>query len=547
MPVRVNIPVLAFFTLTLTLTLSTATAASAQQHAHDHGEIGVVEFGVSCDAAVQPAFDRAVGMLHHMMYQEARRAFERIVEQHPDCRMAHWGVAMTLFQPLWPARPGVDARQRGWQSVQQAQQHEPLTDRERALVDAAAAFFQDPEADEWWPRIRRWGDAMEAAYRARPDDAETAVFYALSRLAVGQVAEDRPAYHARAAEVLAAVHEREPRHPGAIHYTIHANDMSSRKGESLDVVRMYDDIAPDVPHALHMPSHIFVRTGDWPEVMEWNIRSAEAALRFPAGDRISLHHAHAQDYLLYSHLQRGEDAKAQAVVQDVLGRDRYQEDFASAFHLAVMPARYAVERRAWDDAAAIRPRTPDYLSWDEYWWAESISWFARGLGAVKTGDLVAAHESDARMRELRDRARAAGEDAFATYIEIDRLILSGALSQAQGEPDAAIARMREAAELEGTVEKHVITPGALLPPNEALGDLLMEQERPRQALDAYETSLRIWPNRYNSLLGAARAARAAGEPETARRHYGRLLETTQGAETDRPGVQEAQAFTAGIR
>jgi tetratricopeptide (TPR) repeat protein len=519
--------------------------ALGQAVVHDHDDIGVVEFNVSCAPEARARFDHALGMLHHMMYQESRQEFEAILEDHPGCGMAHWGVAMTLFQPLWPARPGVEARQRGWQATQRAKQHAGLTDRERALVAAAEAFFQDPEEHEWWPRIRRWGDALEQAYQQRPEDTETAVLYALSRLAVGQVAGDRGAYHAQAAGILQEVHERHPRHPGAIHYTIHANDMTGRVGESLEVVRLYDGIAPSVPHALHMPSHIFVRTGDWPEVIDWNTRSAEAALRFPAGDRVSLHYSHAQDYLLYSYLQRGEDAKARDVVEAVLSRGPHQEDFAAAFHLAVIPARYAVERRAWGDAAAIEPRSPDYFAWDGYWWAEALSWFARGLGAVHTGELDAAREADARMRDLRDRADRAGEDAFSTYIEMDRLILSGWLAQMEGDTAQAVARVREAAALEQTVEKHVITPGALLPPNEALGDLLMQQARPREALDAYDASLRMWPNRFNSLLGAARAARAAGDSERAHHFYGLLLETTDGAETNRPGVREAREFSAG--
>jgi tetratricopeptide (TPR) repeat protein len=520
----------------------TPDALMAQAAAHDHDDIGVVEFGVSCVPEAGARFDHALGMMHHMMYQESRQEFEAILEEYPECGMAHWGIAMTLFQPLWPARPGLEARQRGWRATQRAKEHEGITDRERALVAAAEAFFQNPEENEWWPRIRRWGDALEQAYRQRPEDTETVVFYALSRLAVGQVAGDRAAYHGQAAGILREVHQRTPHHPGAIHYTIHANDMTGRTGESLDVVRKYDRIAPSVPHALHMPSHIFVRTGEWPEVIDWNSRSAEAALRFPAGDRVSLHYSHAQDYLLYSYLQRGEDAKAREVVDAVLSRGPHQEDFAAAFHLAVIPARYAVERHAWDEAAAIQPRSPDYFAWDAYWWAESLSWFARGLGALHTGDLVAAQEADARMRELRDSADRAGEDAFATYIEIDRLILSGWLAQAEGDTAEAIARVREAAELEQTVEKHVITPGALLPPNEALGDLLMKQSRAREALEAYDASLRIWPNRYNSLLGAARAARAAGETERARHFYGQLLATTDGAETERPGAQEAREF-----
>jgi hypothetical protein len=536
----------------LVLMLSAPAVVLAQHAGHDHGsmaddhgEIGVVDFRVSCDPAVRPEFDRAVGLLHHMMYVESRQAFERIAERHPECGMAHWGVATSLFQPLWPGRPDAEVRQRGWEAVQRAKQDQGLSERERALVAATAAFFQDPQEDVWWPRIHRWGDALEAAYRQHPGDTETAVFYALSLMAVGQAVDRQREYHDRAARILETVHQREPRHPGAIHYTIHANDIASREGESLHVVRRYDQIAPEVPHALHMPSHVFVRLGEWPDVIEWNRRSADAALRFPAGDRISLHYPHGLDYMLYGQLQRGEDRKARAVLDELLGQEqRYQENFVSAFHLAVMPARYAIERRAWDEAAVLQPRKPDYLAWDGYWWPEALSWFARGLGAAHTGDLAAARQAERRMAELRDRARAADEEGFATYVEIDRLILSGRLAQAEGNAEAAVARTREAADLERTVEKHIVTPGALLPAYEALGDLLMEQQRPQEALRAYETSLEIWPNRYRSLLGAARAARAANDTAKARQHYARLLEVTEDAETDRAGVREARELVA---
>lgn len=349
--------------LPLLVLATLATPAVAQDAGHDHSDLGDVSFQVSCDAAVREEFDRAVGLLHHMMYEQARQHFEAIAEQQPECGPAHLGVAMTLFQPLWPARPNLEARQRGWEAVQRAQQHDSLTDRERGLLAATAAFFAEPQAEEWWPRITRWSEALGEAHQQHPDDIETGAFYALSLLAAAQIADDRHKVHEQAVEILEAIHQREPRHPGAIHYTIHANDIAGRERESLEVVRSYDDIAPDVAHALHMPSHIYVRLGDWPQVMEWNRKSADAALRTPVGDRISFHYLHGLDYLLYGRLQRGEDADALAVLEEFRGQPQpYQEDFGSAFHLAVMPARYAVERHAWAETAAIQPRSPEYLA-----------------------------------------------------------------------------------------------------------------------------------------------------------------------------------------
>ncbi len=524
--------------------LMACASPEAERHAHPHeAALGSVHFDVACSDAVAEDFDGAVALLHHMQYVESRAAFEQIVEADPDCGMAHWGIAMTLFQPLWPSRPGPEALQRGWEEVRKAQELGVETEREASLVAAAEAFFRDPESAEWWTRIQHWSEAMNQAYAARPDDIETAAFYALSQLAVGQVAPDRMAYHGRAAEVLLGIYEREPTHPGAIHYTIHANDVDTRAGESIEVVRSYGDIAPDVPHALHMPTHIFVRLGAWPEVIEWNLKSATAALKYPAADGISHHYPHALDYLAYAYLQRGEDEKAGAIVEEISAEEEpFQGTFISAFHLASMPARYAVERRAWDEARAITPGTPASVAWERFWWAESISWFARGLGALHGGEAAEAERAEERMIALRDAARAAGEETFAEYIEIDRLVLAAWRAHGAGQSEQALERAREAVELEATTQKHPVTPGALYPSQEALGDLLLAMERPQEALSAYEGSLATWPGRFNSLLGAARSAKAAGLDDRARENYRALLEIASDADSSRPALAEAREF-----
>ncbi len=516
-----------------------AEAQTVHPVSHDADQLGEVDFQVSCVEAVQDDFDRAVALLHHMMYAEARATFQEITEAAPECAMAHWGIAKTLYQPMWPSRPNQADRERGWELVQTARDLGPGSERQEALLAATEAFFQDPEVDEYWPRILRWADAMEEAYQAHPDDNEVAAFYGLAVMARGQSTDDPVAHNARTAEILAEVLEREPLHPGAIHYTIHADDVTGRASENLEVVDRYSEIAPSTPHALHMPSHIYVRLGDWPDVIEWNRQSAEAALQHPVGDSVSFHHIHALDYKLYGYLQRGEDERARRVLDEALATGPYQEDFNSAFHLAIIPARFAVERRDWDEAAELQPRQPEYLEWDRYFWPEALSWYGRGLGAVHTGDLESAQEAEARMMELRDAASEADEAAFATYIEVDRLILSGRIAYAQGDAEQAVALTREAAELEETVEKHPITPGALSPPSEALGELLAELDRPADALAAFEDGLDVWPKRYHSLVGAARAARDAGESERAQAHYATFLEVTDEA-AERGGVTEAR-------
>jgi len=298
------------------------------------------------------------------------------------------------------------------------------------------------------------------------------------------------------------------------------------------MVESYGKIAPNVPHALHMPSHIYVRLGDWPQVIDWNARSADAAREHDVNGAISFHYIHAVDYLVYGYLQRGEDATAEEVREAAWDVSRHQGSFPGAFHLAAIPARLAVEQRDWEAAAAIQPRVPDYMAWDNFHWAEGLSWYARGLGAVHTGDLEAAHEAEQRLAGLAEGAESGPDPRFPVYIEVDRRILEGFIAHAEGDDERAVELMRSAGELESSVEKHPVTPGALLPPYEALGEVLLALDRPDEALVAFERSDSIWPGRYNTLLGGARAAEAAGDPDAALSWAGQLLEVAPNTERD---------------
>jgi tetratricopeptide (TPR) repeat protein len=537
----------------LAVSLAAGSSAMAQQHQHMHDEatvhegqeIGTVDFQASCNAAAQDDFNRALGLMHHMMYVQARKQFEAITEADADCGMAWWGVATTLFQPIWGTRPSEEELQRGWRNIERASELVPEEGRERLLVDATRGFFREPGEAEFRTRIDRWTDGMKAAYEAHPEDADVAALYALSRLTIAQQqATRRDALHDEAEKVLREIWEEKPRHPGAIHYSIHATDADGRAENALDMVEVYAQIAPEVPHALHMPSHIYVRLGEWDDVIEWNRRSADAALKTgPVDGGVSHHYIHALDYMMYAYLQQGEDDKARAVYEEAMEQDRHQASFVAAYHLAAMPAREAVEQRDWQAAAGIEPRTPEYLPWDASRWPEGISWHARGLGAVHTGDLEQAREAEQRLAALRDEAREDDEENFATYIEVDRLILAGWLARADGENEEGVRLMRKAADLERTVEKHPVTPGALLPPNEALGDLLMDLDRPDEAVQAYLASDKIWPGRFNTLLGGARAAQAAGDEQQARELYSQLLEVAGNSE--RVEISEAEQLREG--
>lgn len=511
------------------------------QHHADHS-LGRIDLPFTCSKDAQADLDRAMALLHHMTYPQAREAFERVAATDPKCAMAQWGIAMTLFQPLWPTRPGPAALQRGWDAVQKAKALQPA-ERERLFVAAAEAFFLEPASSDYWLRIRRWEQAMEKVYTSLPDDPEAAAFYALAHLATAPANAISRAHADRAAEILLDVYKRNPDHPGAMHYLVHANDVPGRERELLDVTRKYEGAAPRNPHALHMPTHIYTRLGDWSGVVRGNLLAAEAALEHPAGERGELvwdEFPHAIEYLVYAYLQRGADEGAAEQVKRLRATARLEPTFKTAFHLASTQARYALERRAWDEAVLIVPREPATLEWDRFTWPEAIARFARGLGAAHLGKVGEAKAAVERLQELEEATRKAGEELFTRNIRVLRLELSAWLAHVEGQKESSVALMREAAELETSTPKHAVTPGPTLPAYELLGDLLLEQKQPAEALTAYKRSLELYPKRFNSFLGAARAARALDDAAQARTFYQELLEVAEGG--TRPALAEARSY-----
>jgi tetratricopeptide (TPR) repeat protein len=456
--------------------------------------------------------------------------------------MAHWGIAMTLFQPLWPTRPGPEALARGWDEVQKAKALQAQTERERLFVAAAEAFFLDPASTDYWLRIRRWEQAMEKIYTAFPQDAEAAAFYALAHLATTPATAVTRAHADRAAEILIRVYKQNRDHPGAMHYLVHANDVPGRERELLEITRQYESVAPRNPHALHMPTHIYTRLGDWDAVIKGNLRAAEAALEHPAGDKGQFvwdEFPHAIEYLVYAYLQQGADDRAAAELTRMRGTARLEPTFKTAFHLSSSHARDVLERRAWKEATTLAVREPATLNWDRFTWPDAITHFARGLGAARLAHPAEARAAVARLEALEAATLKAGEELFARNIRMLRLELSGWLSHLEGQSGAAVKLMSEAAELEVSTPKHAVTPGPTLPAQELLGDLLMEQKQAADALAAYRQSLALYPKRFNSLLGAARAARALGDEAQARAFYRELLDVAAGG-TRQAAIKEAQ-------
>ena len=523
--------------------------AQAAQDAHADHAMGTVDFPVSCSAPAQVQFNRAVALLHHMTYPQAREAFRQVVATDPGCAMAHWGMAMTLFQPLWPTRPRPAELQQGWEAVQKAQALQPPTQRERLFVATAEAFFMEPASPDYWLRIRRWEQAAANVHAAYPEDPEAGAFHALALLATAPSDAISREHSDQAAEILLRIYARNPDHPGAMHYLVHANDVPGRESESLDITRRYEAVAPDNPHALHMPTHIHTRLGDWNAVVQGNHRAAQAALEYPAGDKGQFvwdEFPHALEYLIYARLQQGRDQQALAQLQRLRATGNLEPSFKTAFHLASTQSRYALERGDWRAAESIAAREPATLEWDRFAWPEAIARFAHGLGAVHLGKLEEARAAEQRLGQLEASTRKAGEELFARNIQVLHLELGAWVAQMQGQGSSSLALMREAAELERSTPKHAVTPAPTLPADEQLGDLLMQQKQPAEALVAYRRSMELYPRRFNGLLGAARAASTLGDDATARGYYQALLDLADGGTREAP-LAEARRHVAAQR
>jgi tetratricopeptide (TPR) repeat protein len=491
--------------LTSLALLSIVLPAAADHGSHGE-ELGAVEVHASCKPAAMPHLKEGLALLHHMTYERADQAFADAAEADPDCALAFWGRAMTYIHPLWSDPPTAETFRRGAQFVERAKSLQPSTPQERAYVAAVDAYYREGRSASETANIAAFADGWARAHEQHPDDLEAASFHALGLLATADPQDKTFAGQKRAAEIAADIRARAPQHPGAHHYIIHAFDYPPLAGQALEVARHYSDIAPDVPHALHMPTHIFTRLGLWQDSIEWNERSAAAALKQPVDGAISLHYLHALDYLAYAHLQLKEDDKAQEVLRTIEAIDQpMQVEIAVPYTLAAVPARLALERQQWARAAALEPRVPESYPWDRFPAIEAITWFARALGAARIGDVAAAETAIGRLASLREAA-AESSTYWATQVDIQRTAASAWLAFAKGDEAQALELMRKAAQLEAATEKHPVTPGEVLPAAELLGDLLMELERFSDARVAYEKSLERSPNRYNSLSGAARAA-----------------------------------------
>ncbi len=513
------------------LLIAPAAVAQPAGHEHEHAH-GTVDFPISCAPAAQAHFETGLALMHHMMYDQAEAVFVQAAEADRRCAMAQWGIAMTVIHPLWGERPSDAAHEKGIAALARARELGAPTPREAAYIAAVEPFYRDVTNTAYPDQLAAFEAGYRGLHEAYPDDIDAAAFFALAHLATAPKSDQTLAHQRAAGDLLERLHAGAPDHPGLYHYTIHAYDNPALAERAERVAAGYDRLAPEVPHALHMPSHIFVRRGDWPGTIRWNERSAAAALAQPVGGVTSSHYAHAVDYLAYAHLQRGEDDAARGAVDRMLAIPSIQPALAVAYAFAAAPARHALERDAWAEAAALPVRAGAPLPWERFAMAESITHFARGIGAARSGDDAGAAAALAELDRLH-AVLAANEPYWATLTDAQRKSVAAWRTFAAGDRDAALALMQQAADSEDSVDKHPVTPGAVLPARELLGDMLMEMGRHAEARAAYDAALAISPNRLRSLRGAALAAAAAGDEAAAAGYATRLADVVvPGAERE---------------
>jgi tetratricopeptide (TPR) repeat protein len=524
-----------------------ALASEGDIRAGKPEQLGEVNFPVSCNAAAQQEFNRAMALFHSFWFDPARASFARVLQHDPGCGMAHWGISiMSMGNPFtWAVNP--NASKAGAPAAAEAGRVGARSERERDYIAALGMFFKDWETTEFRPRAVAFEQAMGSVAAKYPKDDEAQILYALALNITALPTDKSFANQHKAAAILEPLLKKYPDHPGVAHYLIHTYDYAALAEKGLPAARAYGTIAPSVPHALHMPSHIFSRAGLWQEMVEGNRASYLAAkgelkektLGIGAYDAL-----HAMDYMVFGHLQQGQDTAAKQLVDEAGAiRKVNVENFVAAYAFAAMPARYPLERGDWAQAAKLRLSPPD-LAWNKFPQAEGILVFARGLGAARSGDVAAARRDVERLQALKAALSAAKSDYWASQTDFQIEAVNAWIALAGKRNDEALQRMRAAAEAEDASDKHPVTPGNVVPSRELLGEMLLELGEPKQALAEFERSLKRDPNRFRGLYGAGRAAEAAGNPQAAREYYARLQTLAAACDTERPELAHARAFLA---
>lgn len=514
-----------------------ASGVVAQEKATE--KLGKVHFPVSCSAAAQQQFDRAVALLHSFWLDEAAKAFAAIAQADPGCAMAHWGTAMTLFgNPFtWPLSG--KALPDGWAAVEKAKVAQAKTQRERDYIGAVEAFYKDWDKVDHRARALAYVKAMEELAQRYPEDTEASVFYALALDVTALPTDKTYANQLKAAGILEKVFAEQPDHPGVAHYLIHSYDFPPISAQGLTAARRYASIAPSAPHALHMPAHIFTRRGLWEESIETNRRSA-------ATSKSHFDSLHAMDYLEYAYLQGARDRDAKRVLDEITAIKKVdREHFVTAYALAAIPARYVLERGRWADAARLLPYPNERdFPWSNFPQGMAILVYARALGGARSGNAPAVRKEIERLQRLREAMIEAKIAYWAQQADIQIKVASAWAAFAEGNKQEALKLMREGADMEDASEKHPVTPGHVLPARELLGEMLLELKQPALARKEFEASHKVEPNRFRGFYGAARAAELSGDKEKAKTYYAKLVAICEKADTERAELKQAKAFLA---
>ena len=521
--------------------------------------VGKVTFPITCAPDVQSDFARGVALLHSFFYEEARRVFTSVAERDPKCAMAQWGIAMTWWHPIWTP-PNPDEMRAGKVAIEKAMSLKAGSDRERGFITALNTYYNTPDGSNAAPvgqschgpvgprdRVIAYEKAMRQLRDKFPDDFEVQTFYAFAVLSTGYATPNDTTLSKQleAAGMLEKLWKQNANHPGVVHYLIHSYDYPQFAARGLTAAQMYDDIAPWVPHALHMPSHIYTRLGMWDESIAANQASAEASRAYAAmrhRDATEAEELHALDYMAYSLLQEAQDAEAKKIV-DIAAKVKKTNpelEFSAAYALAAIPTRYAFERNDW--AAAANLPIPNVPHWSSFPFMEALIEYGHALGRAHTGDIEGARKAIARMQQLRDATKHPKFDYFKSHLDLQMQAASAWLAVAEGKKNEAIDILRRAADSEDVLGKHPVSPGAFVPIREQLGTLLLETGQPMEAQREFEAALKIYPGRYRCLYGAAQAAERAGDNEDASRYYAKLAAQTSKAGGSRQELNHVREF-----
>ena len=511
--------------------LISAAAFAGGAFADQDDKLGKVSFPTSCDPKVQAEFDRGVAMLHSYWFLYARRTFEGVLQQDPTCAMAYWGVAMDYLGNTLATTPTRAEAQAAWDALEKARAIGAKTQRERDWIEVLSAYFRDHEKVPADARLVAYNAAMEQMAQRYPDDYEVQAYYALTLQASAKKSDLTYANQLKSAAILEKLFDQNPQHPGVTHYLIHTYDFAPLADRGVASARRYASIAPAVPHARHMPSHIYSMVGLWEESVASNASALE----------IQPDYYHAADFTVYAHLQLAQDAKAAAMTQKSLAAaDRGDRpiNFVNFTAKAAIPARYVLERADWAGAAAL-PMTPT-----QYPMADSLIRFTRGLGMARTGNLAGAKDEVEAMKGLRTTLQRADQSYWADRTEDQMLAVLAWVALKEGARDQAVRFMRTAADSEDGSLKHVAMENRLYPLRELLAELLFEMGQPAVALNEFETALRQTPNRFRAFWGAARAADSVGDRQKASAYFTKLVDLAKNADTERPEIREAKVFLA---